>query len=148
MSSPKFKGIIKVIPMQTIPDVMQSDPEIEKVGMDISMKYEIEQGRFPEDISKDNLGYDIRSKDKNGNIYYIEVKSRAAYGAVALTQNEWFKANRFKNEYYLYAVMNCSKEPKLYIINNPAEILDAEQKVEVRYLISIDQIKSKGMVSS
>jgi SNF2 family DNA or RNA helicase len=148
MSSPKFRGIIKVIPLQPIPDVMQSDPEIEKIGMEAAMKYEIEQGRFPEDICKENLGYDIRSKDKNGNIRYIEVKSRAANGAVALTQNEWFKANRFKNEYYLYAVMNCSKEPKLYIINNPSEILSAEQKVEVRYLISIDQIQSKGKISN
>jgi len=27
---------------------------------------------------------------------------------VALTINEWFKAQRFKNDYYLYVVMNTA----------------------------------------
>jgi hypothetical protein len=99
----------------------------------------------PEDISLENLGFDIRSKDKQGNVRYIEVKARAESGGVSLTQNEWFKAKRFKEDYYLYAVLNVATKPELYIIKNPAEHLSPEEKFEaVRYIVSLEDIKDKG----
>lgn len=115
--------------------------------MEIVIKHEREKGRTPEDVSAENLGFDIRSTDKNGGIRYIEVKARAASGCVALTQNEWFKAKRFKNEYYLYAVMNAGEKPERYIIQNPAENLKVDEKVEsVRYIIDHSEIKSKSKI--
>ncbi len=63
---------------------------------------------------------------------------------MALTQNEWFKARRFKEDYYLYAVMNASKSPELYIIQNPAENLNPQEKIEVvRYVIPFKEIEEK-----
>ena len=56
-------------------------------------------------------------------------------GPVALTQNEWFKARRFQNEYFLYAVLHTASRPELYRIQNPAEVLKPEERVEVRYLV-------------
>ena len=61
---------------------------------EIATNYEIEQGRVPEDISAENLGFDVRSRDKSGKVRCIELKARAKTDPVALTQNEWFKANR------------------------------------------------------
>jgi len=64
---------------------------------------------------------------------------------VALTQNEWFKAKRFADDYYLYAVMETSTEPQLYIIQNPALNLEAEEKIAaVRYYVPFNEIKTKG----
>ncbi len=64
-----------------------------------------------------------------------------------MTQNEWFKAKRFKNDYYLYAIMNAGRKPELYIIQNPAENLKVEEKVEsVRYIIDQGEIKSKSKI--
>jgi len=75
------------------------------VGMQVTMAYEREQGRVPEDVSAENLGFDVRSTDPDsGQKRYIEVKARAKVGPVALTQNEWFKASRFGSEFYLYVV--------------------------------------------
>ena len=147
MSMPHFIGIIKVKPKDTIDKAMQSDKEIEQIGMQIVMEYERKKGRAPEDVSSENLGFDIRSKDKNGNMRYIEVKARKEKGAVALTKNEWFKATRFKDEYYLYAIMNATKNPGLYIIQNPAKELKPEEKVEVvRYVIPFEELKEKGEI--
>lgn len=145
MSMPHFLGIIRIAPKGDIDKAMQSDTEIECIGMEIATEYEIKNGRTSEDVSAENLGFDIRSKDREGNPRYIEVKARAETGAVALTQNEWFKAKRFKDDYYLYAVMNAAKKPQLYIIQNPAENLEPEEKVEmVRYVVPFKEIIAKG----
>jgi SNF2 family DNA or RNA helicase len=145
MSMPRFMGIIRVKPSEKINQAMMSDAEIEAMGMKIAMKYERENGRTPEDVSSQNLGFDIRSIDKDGTARYIEVKARAEVGDVALTQNEWFKAQRFKDDYYLYVVFNASSKPELYVIQNPAQNLKAEEKIEiVRYLVPLNQIKEKG----
>jgi len=142
ISVPKFLGAIIVKP--TASDEMVSNEEIEKIGMEISMRYEIDQKRKPEDVSKENLGFDIRSKDKS-DVRYIEVKARSEEGSVALTQNEWFKAKRFKEKYWLYVVVNASTNPTLYIINNPAESLEVTEKVEVvRFLVPVKEWKKKG----
>lgn len=145
MTMPKFMGIIRVKPSEKINRAMQSDAEIEAIGMDIAMKYESDNGRLPEDVSSQNLGFDIRSADKDGVARYIEVKARAQSGDIALTQNEWFKAHRFKEDYYLYVVFNASKSPQLFIIQNPAERVHPDERVEiVRYIIGSDKIKEKG----
>jgi hypothetical protein len=146
MSNPKFRGIIRVVPSINPSPAMHTDDRIELIGMEVSMKYETDNGRQPTDVSKENLGFDIRSIDKEGAARYIEVKARAANADVALTQNEWFKAKRFRDDYYLYAVLNASNDPKLYVIQNPAEKLEPEQKIEVvRYIIPFEQLKSESI---
>jgi len=121
---PELLTVIKVIP---VPGEMVEDADIEAIGMKIAMEYERSQGREPEDVSRENLGFDIRSKGQDG-IRYIEVKSRANEGDVALTQNEWFKAQRFGDKYYLYVVFNAVSKPELLIIQNPAQKLEPEKR--------------------
>ncbi len=103
------------------------DDAIEQVGMDYVMNYEREQGRQPEDISKnyDGSGFDIRSTDpRSGELRRIEVKSRAGEGEfVELTPNEWLQARRHGESYWLYVVWNCASEPYLITIQNPAQAL-------------------------
>ncbi len=69
--------------------VMQRDDEAEAVGMAVAMAYEREAGRHPEDVSQENLGFDIRSIGYHADgtlagARYIEVKARAQTGACAL----------------------------------------------------------------
>lgn len=145
MSMPSFQGIIRIKPPPSLYDAMETNPEIERLGMKFVLDFETRNSRVPEDVSAQNLGFDIRSKDGAGLVRYIEVKARAGNGAVALTQNEWFMAKRFRDDYYLYAVMNVKNEPQLYIIQNPAENLEPEEKIEVvRYVIPFKEIDAKG----
>jgi len=115
------------------------------------MAYERAQGRQPEDVAAQQLGYDIRSLTpdssptaagegrtvrREGAIRYIEVKGRARSGAVALTTNEWLMAQRLGADYWLYVVENCSTKPCLYTIPNPAATLHpVEVREVVRYVI-------------
>lgn len=139
---PELFTVIRIIPEKL--DMVESK-EIEKIGMKIAMEYEKRHGREPEDVSAENLGFDIRSKGK-GEVRYIEVKARAGVGDVALTPNEWLKAKRFKDQYYLYIVVNAATNPELYIVQNPVENLRVQEKVEVvRFIIPVEEWKNRGI---
>ena len=88
---PELLTVIRVIPER---NEMVEDEEVERIGMEVAMEYERQQGRVPEDVTKENLGFDIRSRGKDE----IEVKARAGEGDVALTPNERFKAKRFREQ--------------------------------------------------
>ena len=145
LSTPQFLGAARVVPAPGS-DSMSSDADIERIGMEISMQYELDQGNHPEDVASQNLGFDIRSTEPSGCKRYIEVKARAGVGPVALTQNEWFKAQRFQDDYYLYVVLNAAKQPELYRIQNPAAVLQPDEQMEVRYLVTVGEIIAKGKV--
>jgi superfamily II DNA or RNA helicase len=142
--SPELLTVIRVIPDK---NPMVEDEEVERIGMEMAMEYERQQNRLPEDVSKESLGFDIRSTDqKTGEIRYIEVKARAGEGEVALTPNEWMMAKRFKDQYYLYVVANAVTNPTLHVIKNPAENITPQEKVEVtRYIVPVDEWKNKKM---
>ena len=142
VSMPRLLGVVMV--RKGTEEEMMEDEEIEKIGMEMAMEYERRNGRHPEDVSKENLGFDIRSRGKD-EVRYIEVKARKDFGSVALTPNEWFKAKRFRQQYWLYVVVNAAKKPELYIVNNPYENLEAFEKVEVvRFVVDKEEILEKG----
>ena len=159
MAMPRFVGVVRVVPAHQVDAAMREDPDIEQVGMAVTMEYERKQGRVPEDVAAENLGFDVRSTTPTlpspyqgegwgggGHKRYIEVKARAGVGPVALTQNEWFKASRFGADYYLYVVLNAATQPELYIIQDPAHTLQPEEQVEVRYLVGVEEIVGRGEV--
>lgn len=92
MSSPSFFGIICVKPMNAVEPDMRSNPEVENLGMKVVMAYEKEMRRKPEDVSRENLGFDVRSTDAHGTIRHIEVKARAGEGRIAMSTNEYYQA--------------------------------------------------------
>jgi SNF2 family DNA or RNA helicase len=143
MSTPELLSVVKVI-SESQEEIVE-DPELENLGIEIAMEYERRNNRIPEDVRKENLGFDIRSKGPEG-VRYIEVKTRAGEGSVLLTQNEWFKAKRFREKYWLYIVANAAKNPTLYIINNPAENLRPVEKAEIRFVIPLEEWKNKAEV--
>ena len=64
------------------------------------------------------------------DIRYIEVKARAQSGAIRLTANEWKKARRFGEKYWLYIVTEAgSQQPCLDCIPNPAEKFRLEEDI-------------------
>ncbi len=143
-TEPKIIGGVRVIPGKIAHREMIPDEEIERIGMKFVMEYERDHGREPEDVHLENLGYDIRSGDDKGVYRYIEVKARAREGAVILTPNEWLMAQRLRNEYWLYVVINASTKPELYLIQNPAEHLKPDQEISiVRYIIKDWKDKSE-----
>jgi len=140
---PKILGVARVVPQPPMEDELKEDLEIERIGMQIAMNFEICHGREPEDVSSQNLGFDIRSRSPDGSYRYIEVKTRAREGKIALTPNEWLMAHRLGDEYWLYVIVNIATKPELYTIQNPATKLKPSEEVEiVRYIVDKDDWKN------
>jgi superfamily II DNA or RNA helicase len=147
-SMPEVIATVGIVPLKTddkeMLEAMKRDEEIERIAMKVTLDFEQAQGRRPEDVSEENLGYDVKSKGK-GELRYIEVKGRARIAKIVLTPNEWIKAHRFKDNYWLYVVANCAVKPELYLIQNPAAKLKPNKVVEVtRYVVDTDQWKQKA----
>ncbi len=137
---PEIVGVAVILPApkEVVSSIegMESDPEVEAIAVDFVKKFEIEQGRKPVSVEEENCGWDITSLLEGQTDRYIEVKGRAAVGGVALTPNEWIKAQRFGEQYWLYVVSNCRSRPELFLIHNPASKLTPREEVSVvRYLI-------------
>ncbi len=145
-----FVGAIRVKPAAHAdePDTpIQDTSEIERIGMAHARRHEEAQGCVVEDVSAENLGFDLRSKTHDGKIKSIEVKARSDRAPVVLTSNEWFRAKQLKNDYYLYVVLNAATQPKLYIIQNPAaHIRNVRQVTEVRYQVPLSEITTKSNI--
>jgi len=135
-SAPKILGVVQVLPQKATGRTLRYDQEAEAIAMRVAMEYENSQERNPIDVSAQNLGYDICSTSAEGAIRYIEVKGFTTTGPVGLTPNEWMKAQRFRDEYWLYAVENTKTEPLLHTIQDLATKLKPEEVVDiVRYVV-------------
>ena len=87
---------------------------IELIAMEAVMAYEKAQGRFPEDVSTQNIGYDIDSGNETEE-RLIEVKGIATIANPVITENEYRHLTSNPNA-YLYIVQQCNTEnPQLYI---------------------------------
>jgi hypothetical protein len=75
---------------ETPPNYGAPDREVERLAMEKVMQFEREQGFQPRDISAENRGYDIESRDpKTERLHFIEVKGRVKGAAtVTVTKNE------------------------------------------------------------
>ena len=135
-AEPRLIGVARVVPTDAADPALAEAPDIEAIGMRVALEYERAQGRSAEDVSAENLGYDIRSTVPDGAVRYIEVKARARTGAIALTPNEWLMAQRLGREYWLYVVEHAATAAELYVVQDPAAKLRPTEVVEVvRYVV-------------
>jgi hypothetical protein len=99
------------------------DEEVERIAMEEAMRYERERGWTPEDVSAEDRGFDILSRPPQGGaVRFIEVKGRAKTGPVVLTPNEYKTAERLREDFWLYVVMDCRKVPRLIPICDPLRL--------------------------
>ncbi|MCK5942793.1 MAG: DUF3883 domain-containing protein, partial [Planctomycetes bacterium] len=80
---------------------------IELLAMDAVMAAERALGREPRDVSRENKGYDIESRDPaNDRLLFLEVKGRVAGAtSVTLTANEVRRANNVPDQFRLAVVL-------------------------------------------
>jgi hypothetical protein len=138
---PEIVGVAVILPapqeVVRLVEGMESDPEVERIAVQFAMKYEREQGRKPVSVEEENCGWDVSSLLGGQVARYIEVKGRAGEGGVALTPNEWIKAQRFAKDYWLYVVVDRKTNPQLFLIQDPASKLSPREEVSVvRYMVN------------
>ncbi len=74
-------------------------------------------------------GYDFQI-NVNENSFLAEVKGiRAKKGKFRLTENEYVKAQEYKNDYIVTLVLNLDDLPTFLTINNPLENLKFEERI-------------------
>ena len=123
---------------------MSRDDEVEEIAMQCAIDYEISKGRKPKDVSKDNVGYDVRSIDPEGEKRYIEVKGRSGIDGVMLSENEMNRLYQLGTRAWLYIVTNCKSTPQLNIINDPARRMTFDKKTKgVQFYLSLEEWQTK-----
>lgn len=96
------------------------------------VEIEINMGNIAEDVSKQNLGYDVRSITKTGEQKYIEVKSIKRIGdSFTLTNNEYSAAHQFGDNYYICLIYQQDDSAGILYIQNPLVNLKMEKRVKV-----------------
>ena len=146
---PEVLGCAYVLPLNQVEYRntfgMSRDDEVEAIAMKVAIDYETEHGRKTSDVSKDNVGYDVKSIDVQGNKRYIEVKGRAGTDGVMLSENEMNRLAQLGTKAWLYIVTECrSESPNLNIINDPARKLVFEQKTKgVQFYLPLNEWQSK-----
>ena len=87
---------------------------VEKLGMDAVMQAERDLGNEPCDVSPDNCGYDIESRDgRTGRLRFIEVKGRIIDAkTVTITRNEIVTGINSATSYILAIVQVDGDEPR------------------------------------
>jgi hypothetical protein len=142
-------AVILPVPPEVVRSVegMETDPEIERIAVETVIQYERNQGRKPVSVEEENCGWDVTSLLGGQVARYIEAKGRSGVGGVALTPNEWIKAQRFGKDYWLYVVVNCRTKPELHIIQDPASKLSPREEVSVvRYMVTLGDWKQAASV--
>ena len=118
-------------PGKSAPNIapMVRDDEVELIAVRIAMQHERDRGWVVESVEDENRGFDLVSRKPHPRdaqtfteVRFIEVKGRAEVGTVALSANEYRTAQRLKDDYYLYVVFNCLKEPQLHLVQDPARL--------------------------
>jgi len=148
LKKPEILGCAFVVPLTQLEYKnhygMSRDDEAELIAMETAMNYEKGDGWIPEDVSKNNEGYDIKSINKDLLKRYIEVKGRSATGGIMLSENEMNRLNQLGETAWLYLVMNCKSKPELFRIQNPVKNLKFEEKTKgIQFFLSLDEWKNK-----
>ena len=123
-----------------------SRAEIEAKAMEAVMAYERHLGNKPSDVSSEDRGYDIESRDsRTGRLRFIEVKGRRADArAITVTRNEILTALNTGEAFILAAVLVKDGLPQdpLYV-RKPAHLFGSEPGFnEVHRAITVDSIRA------
>lgn len=103
---------------------------VEKLAMEAVMEVERRIGFEPRDVSRDNCGYDIESRDgKTGKLRFIEVKGRMeGADTVTVTRNEIMTA-RNKGDQFILALVRVPRE-ETFVEEDPWKVMESSAVYE------------------
>jgi hypothetical protein len=137
--------IIKVNPItQTrFKQMQETGLEAELFFMNNYQKLDTFQNGKLEDARLYGDGYDFQIS-VNESFYLAEVKGiRGSKGRLRITENEFKKAQEYKENYFLSVILNLDEIPAIKIFANPLQILDfkkveRQSKPQVEYHLTGD----------
>ena len=134
--TPKIIGSALIVP-RTFSDNADARSVIEKIAMNAVMNIERELGNSPNDISKENRGYDIESATPNGQMRFIEVKGRVADAdTVTISKNEIITALNCAQNFILAIVRIANDKIAVTYLQTPFKNTPDLATVSINYKIS------------
>lgn len=132
----KEKYKFEDIQVNVKPIVQSKFRKLQETGLEAEMYFMNNYDSI--DIFKDGIiedarlfgdGYDFQISTTN-NSYLTEVKGiRENKGRFRLTENEYYKALEFKQDYIITLVLNLNDIPKFLTLENPIKNLEFKEKV-------------------
>lgn len=118
------------------PIIKSKFKQLQKTGLEAELYFinnynsiDIFHGATLEDARLFGDGYDFQL-NLNNNLYLAEVKGiREVRGKFRMTENEFFKANEYKSQYFVTLVLNMNDSPKFLVIDDPIKNLKFEKVV-------------------
>ena len=143
----RFIAHALAVPASDPEEIERFDERVEEIAVRIVSAWEKERGASVQDVSKPELarlaglpdwpGFDLVSKNVEGESHCIEVKGRAGRGGIQMEANEWKQACHLGEQYWLYTVLDCATpSPELIRVRNPFAKLLAHQRSTVAFTIS------------
>jgi len=128
-----------VVPSSDPEDRMRYDANVEATAVQVARAHEEALGAIVQDVSTAERalvaglgewpGFDLWSLRPSGERIAIEVKGRAGFVTVELTENEYIQACQLQDRYWLYTAFECAKpQPRLCRVQNPFKKLIANEK--------------------
>ncbi|ROI14714.1 DUF3883 domain-containing protein [Epilithonimonas hominis] len=127
---------IKDIVVNVKPIVKSRFKKLQETGLEAELYFmnnynsiDIFKNGIIEDARLYGDGYDFQI-NVNENSFLAEVKGiRAKKGKFRLTENEYFKAQEYKNDYIVTLVLNLDDLPTFVTIDNPLKNLKFEERI-------------------
>lgn len=127
---------IKDIIVEVKPIVKSRFKKLQETGLEAELYFinnynsiDIFKNGIIEDARLYGDGYDFQI-NVNENSFLSEVKGiRAKKGRFRLTENEYFKAKEYKNDYIITLVLNLDDLPTFLTIGNPLKNLKFEERI-------------------
>ncbi len=127
---------IQSIVTEIKPVVKSKFKKMQETGLEAELYFvnnfqniEIFKNGIIEDARLYGDGYDFQIEVRK-NIFLAEVKGiRKNKGSFRLTENEYKKANEYKNEYIIILVMNLNENPRFLTFENPLKHLHFKEKI-------------------
>ena len=149
---PEDKGDSKTVTARENTADAESRAAIEAKAMEAVMALERSLGYEPQDVSAENRGYDIESRDpKTGSLRFIEVKGRRADAdSITITRNEMLAALNSADAYILAVVLvESGFTHKPLYVRNPGLVFGPEPGFnEVHRAISSKSITAAAQAVS
>ena len=127
---------IKDIVVNVIPIVKSRFKKLQETGLEAELYFmnnynsiDIFKNGIIEDARLYGDGYDFQI-NVNESSFLVEVKGiRDKKGKFRLTENEYFKAQEYKNDYIVTLVLNLDDLPTFLTIDNPLKNLKFEERI-------------------
>jgi len=122
--------------LQIKPVIKSQFKQLQKTGLEAEMYFlnnynsiDMFTDGYIEDTRLLGDGYDFQI-EVNNTFFLAEVKGvRTKKGSIRLTNNEYIKANEYKDHYILSIISNLNDIPKITLIANPLDQLELNENI-------------------